>query len=443
MRTILSILCFTFFYSVAAQDNVAKFDTILTAYNKDKQFNGVVLIAKDGKVLFNKGYGFSNIEANRLHDGRGIFMIGSITKPFTSAVIMQLQEEGKLSVKDPLSKYFDGFENGDQISIEHMLSHTSGIHNFLADSNFMSLDLSKPISADQLINTFRAYKSDFKPGTAWNYSNTAYCMLGYIIQKIEGKPYEQVVRERIFNPLGMINSGFDYKNLNSPLKTNGYSSVTDWSVLPILDSTIAYSAGAIYSTAEDLLKWERGLSSGKLFNQNSAKSVFTPKKNSYGYGWIIDTMFNNLYYSHNGGTIGYVSEFTRFPDMGLVIILLDNASNYSLGKIKNTLAAAVFNQDYVLPGQEKIISLTEDELRTFVGEYQFSSSFVMTVELVANQLKVKAGGSPLFEIYPEKENLFFLKAMDAKLEFVKDDEGKVTSLILNQGGKEQSGKKIK
>ncbi|HEU0112030.1 MAG TPA: serine hydrolase domain-containing protein, partial [Flavisolibacter sp.] len=259
---------------VNAQTPEQRMDELVSAYVNNQKFNGSVLVAQKGKVLYQKGWGFRNAEEKIPNDVNSIFQIGSVTKQFTAAIIMQLQQEHKLSVQDPLSKYFTGFVNGDKITIEHLLTHTSGIYNYTNDSVIMNNDVSKSYSQQQFIEIIRKYSPEFAPGTKWNYSNSGYQLLGYIIEKVEMKPYEQVVRQRIFQPLGMNNSGFDFEGLQVAQKTKGYFSLNKIMPAPVVDSTIAYAAGAIYSTVGDLYKWERAIFSDKILHPGSWNTVF-------------------------------------------------------------------------------------------------------------------------------------------------------------------------
>ena len=275
MKNILVLLALSLFISCQGQSVAEKMDQLMMAYAKNYQFNGSVLVAHKGKVVHEKGYGYRNAAQRIPHDQNSIFQIGSVTKQFTAAIIMQLQEEKKLSVKDPLSKYFQGFANGDKITIENLLNHTSGLYSYTNDSTIMNGDVSKPYAQTVLIEKFKKYPPDFEPGTKWNYSNSGYSMLGYIIEKVTGKPYEKVVRERILHPLGMSHSGFDFTHLQDRYKTTGYFSLADTSAktAPIVDSTLAYSAGALYSTVGDLFKWERAIYTNKILRPESWKQT--------------------------------------------------------------------------------------------------------------------------------------------------------------------------
>lgn len=426
---------------VNAQTPEQRMDELVSAYVNNQKFNGSVLVAQKGKVLYQKGWGFRNAEEKIPNDVNSIFQIGSVTKQFTAAIIMQLQQEHKLSVQDPLSKYFTGFVNGDKITIEHLLTHTSGIYNYTNDSVIMNNDVSKSYSQQQFIEIIRKYSPEFAPGTKWNYSNSGYQLLGYIIEKVEMKPYEQVVRQRIFQPLGMNNSGFDFEGLQVAQKTKGYFSLNKIMPAPVVDSTIAYAAGAIYSTVGDLYKWERAIFSDKILHPGSWNTVFTPQKNKYGYGWGIDTLFGKKFMAHGGGIHGYTSYLIRFPEDELVVIMIDNASSTSLSKISTSLAAIALHQPYSLPEQKKEIQLEEALLKEYVGEYQLAPNFSIIVSVEGNKLKGQATGQPAFELFAEKKDLFFLKVVEAKIEFLRNEKGEVSELILYQNGRQLRGKK--
>ena len=203
------------------QTTAQEIDELLKAYSTQNSFNGSALVAQKGKILLQKGYGYKNAPANTFNDSNTIFQIGSITKQFTAAVILQLQEKQKLSVQDKLSKYIPGYPNGDSISIENLLTHTSGIHNY-NDEAFMEKNATKPIATDNLIKLFKNATADFKPGEKYNYSNSNYILLGLIIEKITGKSFYSIIRGNIFQSLEMAHSGFDFASLKSADKATGY-----------------------------------------------------------------------------------------------------------------------------------------------------------------------------------------------------------------------------
>lgn len=444
-KIILSFIVVFLSVQLFAQSIEQKIDELLTAYAAQNKLNGSVLVAQKGKIIYEKGFGYRNAEAKMPNDVNSIFQIGSITKQITAAVIMQLQQERKLSVQDKLSKYFSGFPNGNKITIENLLTHTSGIHNYTNDTILVGTsDVTRHYSSREMIEVFKSYPPDFEPGTKWSYSNSGYSLLGYIIEKVARKPYEKVVRERIFEPLGMENSGFDFTNLSSSNKAKGYFSLVEKPIpAPIVDSTIAYSAGAVYSTVEDFYKWESAINSNKILKPESWKTVFTPYKNKYGYGWAIDSLYGRLTTSHSGGIHGFSSYILRFPQDEVAVIVFDNTGSNALEKISIAAAAILFNEKYEIPAAKKEISVDASLLKQYVGEYQLAPNFSITISLGENGLTGQATGQPPFNLYAEKENVFFLKVVEAKVEFVKDANGNVAELILYQGGQQLHGKKIK
>lgn len=439
---VFTAICFSF--QLSAQSIEHKMDDLMNGYVGQHKFNGSVLVAQKGKVLYQNGFGYRNAEEKIVNDANSIFQIGSITKQFTSAIIMQLHQENKLQLDDKLDQYIPGFPNGEKITIEHLLTHTSGIHNYTEDSAIMHNDVSKSYSQQELLKIFKAYQPDFDPGTKWNYSNTGYSLLGYILEKIEKKPYEKVARERIIHPLGMNKTGFNFAQLDHPDKTKGYFTLQPGIVrAPIVDSTLSYAAGALYSTVGDLHKWERAIYTDKILKPESWKEIFTPYKNKYGYGWSIDSLYKKQITSHTGSIHGYTSYILRFPGEELSVVVIDNASSRSPVEIAEALAAIVLGEAYEIPKEKQAIILDESVLKQYVGEYQLAPSFIITIKLENGKLLAEATGQPAVEIFAEKENFFFLKVVEARIEFVKDEKGNVTDLILYQNGQQPRGKKIK
>ncbi len=306
-----------------------KLDTLLSAYAKLNKFNGSVLVAKNGVILLNKGYGYCDAAVKAPNDEQTIFQLGSITKQFTSAVILKLEEEKKLSVSDKLSKYFPDYPKGDSITIEELLTHTSGIYNYTNDGGFMKNEITKPATREKIMALFRNKPLDFSPGTGWNYSNSGYCLLGYIIEDVTKKTYEQAVRKYIFTPLHMTHSGFDFTDLKSNEKATGYFKLNDKETVaaPIVDSSVSFSAGAIYSTTGDLYLWHKALEKNMILSKEQQERAYTPVKNNYGYGWGIDSTEGKRRVSHGGGIPGFTTNISRVPEDDICIVLTAEGNN--------------------------------------------------------------------------------------------------------------------
>ena len=428
-----------------AQDAGAKLDTLISAYAKLYKFNGAALVAKGGNILLNKGYGYRNANDKVLNNEETIFQLGSITKQFTSAVILKLQEEKKLSVSDKLSKYFPDYPKGDSITIQQLLTHTSGIYNYTNDEKFMTNEIAKPATREKMMALFQDKPLDFSPGTSWNYSNSGYSLLGYIIEAVTKKPYEQAVRKYIFTPLHMTHSGFDFTHLKSANKATGYFQLDGKGAnpAPIVDSTVSFSAGAIYSTTGDLYLWHEALEHYKILSKEEQEAAYTPVKNNYGYGWGIDSIEGKRRVGHGGGIHGFITNISRIPEYDVCIVLLSNASNQSLGDITKSIYAILYGKEYELPKERTVIMLPEATLKQYEGEFEIKPGFTVVMNVKDGELEATPTGQSPKTLHAQKEDYFFEKEEDVQVEFTRNDKKEVDGFILHQGGREVKTKKIK
>jgi CubicO group peptidase (beta-lactamase class C family) len=446
MKKIISLFFVIPFCAITmAQTTVQKLEELLVTYAKQGKFNGAVLVARNGELLLDKGYGLQDMASATVITPHSQFQVGSVTKQFTSTVIMKLQELGKLQVTDKLSKYFPGYPKGDSINIEQLLTHTSGIYSYTNDENFMKNEVTKYHSRDEMMALFMNKPLDFPPGKDWNYSNSGYALLGYIIEKVTGKSYEKNVREIIFQPLGMTNSGFDFTHLKSANKATGYLSYSGKSspVAPIVDSTVAYSAGAMYATTNDLYKWTKAVLAQKIIRPVSWKNSITPRLNNYAFGWGVDSLEGQPAIQHSGGIHGFNSNLVMLPEQKISIILLSNINTPLLDEITKNIADILLDKPYAIPTSRKVIDVPEPTLLEYVGEYSLSPNFILNVTVESGKLFVQATSQPKFEVFCEKADYFFLKVIDAQLEFQRTANGKVDQVILHQGGKNSTAKKTK
>ncbi len=428
--------------STFCQTLPVKLDTLLSAYVKKNDFNGSVLVARKGTVYLQKGYGYKEVKTNTPNDGNTIFQIGSITKQFTSAIILQLQEKNKLSLQDKLSKYIPDYPRGNEITIENLLTHTSGIYNYTNDPTILASGGTKPVSRDSLIARFKNKPLDFPPGEKYSYSNSGYILLGYIIEKVMGRPYFQVVREQIFQPLQMTHSGFDFAALKSSDKATGYLSPSARQSAFIMDSSVSFAAGSIYTTVGDLYKWDRALYTGRIISQASLQKAFTPYHSNYGYGWMIDAAYGKKIVEHGGAIPGFLAIIYRVPEDETCIILLDNRQSPALSKIAADINALLNGKEVELPKERKEISVDTAILQLYAGQYELAPGVIMTIRLENGKLTEQLTGQGKFEIFAEKDNFFFMKVVDAQIEFMKGSDGKVDNLVLYQNGRVIPGKKI-
>jgi len=332
--------------SLTANDNITiKADQYLEALVKKDQFSGSVLIAQKGKVVLKKGVGKAVYEFDINNDSNTKFRIGSLTKQFTAMSIMILAEKGRLNVNDNISKFIPDYSSGDQITIEHLLTHTSGIPDHTELPGYNKERRAYPQKLTQTIDTFKNLPLQFSPGAKFKYSSSGYILLGYIIEKVSGISYQDFVKNHIFKPLKMDDSGFVESGKVIKRMAHGYN-VVDGKIVKAAYRNISngHASGALYSTVDDLYLWDRALYTDGLIGFDSLKKMFTPYTQHYGYGWGIVELFGYTMVGHNGDTEGFKSNISRFPDAGLCIIVLSNLENSRVGKIGYDLAAMVLGK---------------------------------------------------------------------------------------------------
>ena len=440
----LILFLFAFVLTSTAQTLSEKLDAYMLALSEHSNFNGTVLVAKEGNILLEKGYGLRNAASQNKHDANSIFQIGSVTKQFTSVILLKLQHDGKLSLKDKLSKYFPEYAHADRITIENLLNHVSGIYNYTNDADFMEKRVTEPLTQAAFWNMIKDKPLDFEPGSRFNYSNSGYHILGYIIEKVTGQPYESIARMYLFHPANMTHSGYDFTHLQSPLKSVGYYNLTKETQLaaPIVDSSVAFSAGAIYSTVHDLYNWNTALNSGKIIPLQVLETAYKPYKDHYGFGFGIDSVFSKRHISHGGGIHGFVSMLSYIPQDKVSVAIISNAP-FSLGRVEKDVLAILYNQPYKLAEAPKEIKVDSSRLTRYVGEYELTPTFKITITLVNGSLKAQATGQPAFDLFAKEENVFFLKVVDAQVEFIRNEKGEVNKLILHQNGQHMAGVRVK
>jgi len=328
-----------------------KAEAYLQVHVDNHDFSGSVLMARDGKILFSKAYGFANREWDVPNTPQTKFRLGSITKQFTAMAIMQLQEKGLLSVSDPFSKYAPEFPNGDRFTIHHLLTHTSGVFSITSLPDFRKLMI-EPLSMEEIFSKFQDRPLEFEPGSQFKYSNSGYIMLGHVIEVVTGESYAEYLRKNIFAPLGMADTGYDDFIEVIKNRASGYSySRIDgkFTNAPYIDMHIPHGAGALYSTVEDLYTWDRALYTEKLVSTESLKTIFTPNLNGYGYGWGIVDNNGRKIHAHNGGIQGFVSHISRYPGEKAVLIILSNLVTSPLQDIGRNLRAILLGKSYEMP----------------------------------------------------------------------------------------------
>lgn len=445
MKKLLLFISLTAFSTTLfAQTKEEKLQQLMDAYATTGKLNGSVLVTQKGEILLNQGYGLRNVASHLPNNPNTIFQIGSITKQFTAALILKLQEQDQLNILDKISLYFPGYPNGDKIRIEHLLTHTSGIFNYTDDRVFMQKQAMKPVSHESMIAIFKDKPLKFIPGSDFEYSNSNYYLLGCIIEKVTGKPYEKVLDQVILKPLKMTATGLDFLKIQNINKAKGYLVYSKESSKESeeFDPTVSYAAGSLYTTTADLNKWLAGLASGKIISRESYKKAITPYKNKYGYGNYINTISGKTLVAHGGLTFGYTSYLGRIIEDDLNIIILNNMVNYSINDIAKNILALLYDKPYILPEVEKEVILSAEVLNKLIGNYQIAPEVVVAVTVENGQLFGQTTGQSKIALSAKTENSFFIHGGNVQIDFNKDASGNVQELILTDGGKAISAKKV-
>ena len=418
-------------HQVFSQDKVQKIDELIQKYFEMGQFNGAVLVAEDGKVIFSKGFGYSDMENKIPVKTDTKFRLASVTKQFTATLIMQLVENGKINLDGKLIEYLPYYRKdvGERITIRQILSHTAGLSNYTNSKSFMEEQINTKVNPKDFVLKYCSDDLIFEPGTNWEYSNSGYFILGLVIEEITGKPYEDVLRENILEPLQMTNSGIENSGKTYDNYAKGYQNFFgDIKLSKPIEMSIPYAAGSMYSTIEDMFKWDQALYTEKILKKESIEMMFTPVMNAYGFGWqsgeqpIGDNKKRAVL--HSGGIFGFTSLEVRFIDDNKYMIALNNFESGNLNamtlgiahilygeqpeKPKNSLAgvlAKLIKEKGIKTAIEEVSKLKDnkDEYRTTEREFNQLGYAMLQSGKITEAIEVFKFNVALF---PESSNVY-------------------------------------
>lgn len=541
MLLLMAVISLFTLENTFSQTLESKLDAIFETAYPSGEPGAIVLIAKDGKPLYRKSFGLANLELNVAMKPEHVIELGSITKQFTAVAILMLHEQGKLSLQDPLSKYIADYPLGEKITIHQLLNHTSGIKSYTNMGSFMSLARTD-MTPMEIIDKFKNEPMEFEPGERYNYNNSAYILLGYIIEEVSKMSYEDFIQKNIFDKLKMNHSYYGSKSKVIPNRASGYQPLPagGFQNADYLSMTLPYAAGSLMSTVDDMLLWSQAVHNNQLISEKSKQLAFTSgitndgKPIYYGYGWAINEINGTPSMEHGGGIFGYTTSGIYIPEQNIYAILLTNTNGKSPEDSNLLAVAEVLGKPYQLASTTK---LTENELKKWTGGYQFEDTiryitiengslhsqreggsvlkldalspnefifegsvtkyvfseengkkvalmserikknkgietdkqpevkealqvdaktvqsysgsyqlqpgFEIVVTSIESQLFAQATGQEQFELFAEKEDIFFAKITPLTIRFNKNAEGAVDSLTLIQGGQEMNAKKTK
>jgi len=457
---VLAAVCVFVFQPTSAQKPksdrqiAAEIERYMNSAVEFEKFSGSIVVARDGKPIVSRGYGLANVEHDIPNTPKTVFRLASLTKQFTATSIMMLQERGKLNVGDPFCKYLADCPAAWQpITIKQLLTMTHGI------PNVTSLELGAlrafPVGWNQWMEATGKKPLEFKPGEKFMYLGAGYTLLGLIIERISGKTYGEFLQENIFGPLGMKHSGHEDPSRILKGRATGYRQLPGDPItnLPYREMIRMYAAGGVYSTAEDLLLWDQALYTEKLLSRKSIEEMYVPDKEmlpgkAYASGVWVSTKHGRREIAHGGNATGFITYIARYPSDRVAIIVLSNNEKGSSGKISSVLSSIVFGSPYEMPYERKAVAVDPAVLDKYVGEYKFDHP--QTTILVTNEngkLFQKRNSETKVEMFAESDTKFFLKNEDIQLTFIKNSNGVVTGVKVDQGDgtlyEHMNGKKVK
>lgn len=350
MRLVLTFLIVVFSLQVTCSQTLkTQIDSVITTVFKDKnEPGGVFLVAKDGNPLYRKAFGKANLELNVPMKPNNVFQIGSMTKQFTAVAIMMLEEQGKLNVSDAISKYIPDYPNGSNISIHHLLTHTSGIKDFTKMKSIMTI-AKKDLTPKELVDFFKDEPVDFEPGEQFSYNNSGYVVLGYIIELVSGNTYEDFIETNIFEKLSMNNSRYANDREIVKNRAYGYHNRGAFTNKMYVSLSIPYASGSLMSTVDDMLTWQEAINDNLLVSQSTIDKVF--RKNTlnngtpftYGYGWHLKAIDGEPTREHGGSVFGFKSMGVYVPSLDIYVIGFSNCDCNSPTKATRDIVALLIN----------------------------------------------------------------------------------------------------
>lgn len=413
-----------------AQTNFDKtqLDNYFNALEENNKFMGSVAVSKNGEIIYSKTIGFSDVENNVKATENSKYRIGSISKSFTTVLILKAVEEKKLDLNQTIYKYFPTIKNAKKITVKLLLSHRSGIHNFTDDKDYLTWN-TQPKTEKEMVEIITKGGSDFKPDSKGEYSNSNFVLLTYILEKTFAKSYSELLQEYIFQPIGLTNTYVFGKINPDKNECKSYSFEGTWKLEPETDFTIPLGAGAIISTPNDLTKFSDALFGGKLLKSESLEIMKTIK-DGYGTGLFQIPFYDKVGYGHTGGIDGFSSVFSYFSDGNISYALTSNGTNINNNDISIAVLSAVYDKPYEIP-VFTTFDVTSEDLDKYLGVYASKQiALKITVKKNGTTLIAQGTGQPALPLEATEKDKFKFDQAGAKFEFNPTER----TMILFQGG---------
>lgn len=430
-------------------------DQYLSIRTEMGRFSGAVLVAKGEQIILRKGYGFADVEKQIPYTPETQQAVASISKMFTAMAALKLRQQGKLRLEDSICQYLSECpETWKLITVQHLMRHTSGIPDYeakldLGSDKYLEF-MAQSNATAKIVEEARKQPLEFTPGAKFTYSNTGYVVLSYIIQKAAGVPFAEFVSRSILQPAGMKQSGF-FGTRQIPKKlAYGYTHgdlgwgkmLAGVSLLPRLPLTPPAGDAGLYSTVDDLYRWSRIMDGGGLVSAADIAEVFTPGLSQYGYGWFIDSGFNRKRRQHNGMLPGYLSEFTKYPDDKLTIILFSNVDTARMRSIVRDITAIALGAPFDLPVRGNVTKLTAEQIIRLEGDYKMANGAILTIHNEPDYLMAKIKNQFNAGLIPLSPTEFYFPLADGKAIFTLDENNRAVKVNLRYNGENHFAERV-
>jgi CubicO group peptidase (beta-lactamase class C family) len=426
--------------TLAEQDLASRIDAAIAPYFKAEAPGATVIVVKDGKTVLRRAYGMADTVKGVKMTPEMALRLGSVTKQFTSTAILMLVEEGKLSLEDDITKHLPDYPTrGRKITIEHLLTHTSGIASYTGKPDYIA-KMSQDVTVAQMIDSFKNDPLDFEPGSQFRYNNSGYFLLGAIIEKISGQSYASFLEQRIFAPLGMKDSYYEGAGRSrAPVAAGHTRAAAGFGAARPISMSQPYAAGALVSTVDDLARWDAAVSSGKLLKPATWQRAFTSyrlpdgKPTNYGYGWEVGKVQGEAMNGHSGGVNGFTSHIMRFPAKGVYVAVLTNSDSgpANPGVVARKAAALALGTPY---REFREVALDGSALDEVTGTYEVEKGVQRIFRRSGDGLVMQRTGRPPVPVKAASKDEFFIPGGLDWFAFQRDANGKVTGVTVHQDG---------
>ena len=422
---LIGILCQS---GLAQEFDKTKLDLYFDALEANNKFMGSVAVSRNGTIIYSRSTGYADFENKIKADENSRYRIGSISKTFTTVLVMKAVEQNKLALDQTIGKYFPSIKNAGKISVENLLYHRSGIHSFTSDSAYLTWN-TQPKTEKEMTEIIARAGIDFEPDTKSEYSNSNFVLLTFILEKTFNLSYAALIQEYIVKPAGLSNTSLGGKINTSKKDCKSYKYLDTWVAEPETDISIPLGAGGIVSTPGDLVKFSDALFGGKLLSSESLEKMKTVK-GQYGMGIFNIPFYDRVGFGHTGGIDGFSSVFSHFSDGNVSFAMTCNGSNFNTNNISITLLSAAFNRPYEIPEFSSNV-VSSEELDSYLGVYSSTQIPIkITVTRKNNTLIGQGSGQASFPLEPAGKDKFKFDQADLVMEFNPANN----TMILRQGG---------